>query len=103
MTKSLKSSQFKEDWEKEAQIFMDGLNIIDLEILNSIVFHKLEEYGLVVRKEMMEKMIGRVQQIYTCVGPTDEIHRCSYGHCENCGECDLLAEVLSQLSSKDNE
>lgn len=28
------------------------------------------------------------------------IHRCSYGHCERCGECDLLSDLLFTLNIK---
>ena len=32
----------KAEWESEAQEWMDKLNILDIEILNSIVYHKLQ-------------------------------------------------------------
>lgn len=40
-----------------------------------------------------------VEKRFTCVGPTDERHRCSAVHCNNCGECEILFDVLALLTS----
>ena len=50
-----KSSQ--QEWERDAQEWMDKLSIIDLEILNSIVYHKLAS--------QQERIIDRVSEMKT--------------------------------------
>lgn len=30
----------------------------------------------------------------------NELHRCSFGHCGNCGICNLVAEILKKLDEK---
>ena len=48
------------------------------------------------QKESFRKLITEKQD---CIGPTDELHRCSYAHCDNCGVCELLFNILKEVEN----
>lgn len=81
MTKS------KQEWEVEAQQFMDMLSILDLAILNSIVYHKIQEERQRV-VEMIEKL-----DVYTTWSMSD-----GRGE-ERLNKKEVLA-IISDLQSK---
>jgi len=43
-----------------------------------------------------EEERSKLFELYNCIGPTDELHRCSYGHCQNCGRCDDVSEFTER-------
>lgn len=50
-------SDSKEEWEIEGEDLIKRLNIIDIEILNSIVYHK----GLELRSEILDEVIEKIR------------------------------------------
>lgn len=46
----------EEGWEEQAQKFMDRLSMFDLEILNTIVYHKRQDARREVAEEIYEKL-----------------------------------------------
>ena len=54
-------------------------------------------------QQATEEAVERIEKF--CIERCDSfeqvgIHRCSYGHCERCGECDVLSDLLVKIGSK---
>lgn len=41
-----------------------------------------------------------VLQASGCIGPYDEVHRCSALHCGHCGVCDVMPQILAIHNSE---
>ena len=52
------------------------------------------------REEFIEEIWGFARKrcdSFDLIG----IHRCSAGHCGRCGECDVLSDLISELTNKE--
>lgn len=62
----------QDTWEEEAQRFMDRLSIFDLEVLNNIVYHKLQNQRQEIRKKFRSNPKGWTDKYCGYDDDTDE-------------------------------
>lgn len=82
------------NWEKEAQEFMDRLSIFDLEILNSIVYYKIKE-----RDAEILGWIEGMKKPYPEGNFTDPTSWAEVGGEEISGWNDALTDLKSKITA----
>jgi len=99
------------DWEKEAQDWMDKLNMLDIVILNNIVFHKVHAEHTHTIKEI-EGIIEGMKKLPYYARPTQNRNGMDYcSTCEqaweqcscaarNTGYKKAISDILSALKEK---